>query len=288
MPGVVLFNEDGKLMTLQSATSMKKAYVLLAIVEKVQATKRFGISISKNEVELCNKFWHNQIKTDGSFHFGTTGKIFSLGFGPKYNIVKNTSLSIAEFAEKKGKYATNNVDEKDKLKSKMYDVLYCSVSHIFSTFNKLQDTISPHIVKLQHHFDLHDKDKGTEYELQKRGILNVHICHNAQTKMKHTECDASYTIISIPEHDQNFNSVGRQNKAHFEFNIADDKTLVVPLQSSTILVYSGFLITHRQQIRKLNDDVDPFVNVVSYNSEKLFRHLMESFRREINEESRRK
>ena len=116
----------------------------------------------------------------------------------------------------------------------------------------------------------------------------MHVCHNAQTKMKYTECDSSYTIISVPEQDKKFTSGGRQNKAQFEFNITDDKTILVPLESNTILVYSGFLLTHRQQIRKLNDNIDPFINVVSYNSEKLFKHLMESFRREINKESRRK
>ena len=114
------------------------------------------------------------------------------------------------------------------------------------------------------------------------------MCHNAQTKMKHTECDSSYTIISVPEQEKKFTSSGRQNKAQFEFNITDDSTLLLPLESNTILVYSGFLLTHRQQIRKLNDQVEPFINIVSYNSEKLFKHLMESFRREINKKSRRR
>ena len=95
--------------------------MLLAIAEKLQPAEQFGISVTKNEVELCNKFWYYQIKTDGSFHFGTTGKSFSLGFGLKYYIVNNTNLSIAEFAEKKGKYATALVDDKDQLKSKMQE-----------------------------------------------------------------------------------------------------------------------------------------------------------------------
>ena len=281
LPGVVLFNEDGKLVSPQSAMSLKKAYVLLAIAEKLQPAKEFGISVSKKEVDLCNKFWYNQIKTDGTFHFGTTGKIFSLGFGPKYYIDNNTNLSIGEFAEKKRNYATAQVDDKEQLKSKMFEFLHLSVNHIFGTFNRIQHTISPHISKLQYHFDLFDKEK-------KKGILNVHMCHNAQTKMKHTECDASYTIISVPEQEKKFTNSGRQNKAQFEFNITDDCTLLLPLESKTILVYSGFLLTHRQQIRKLNDQVDPFINIVSYNSEKLFKHLMESFRREINEKSRRR
>ena len=44
-------------MTQQSAASMKKAYVLLAIAKKLQPAKQFRISVTKNEVELCNKFW---------------------------------------------------------------------------------------------------------------------------------------------------------------------------------------------------------------------------------------
>ena len=55
------------------------------------------------------------------------------------------------------------------------------------------------------------------------------------------------------------------------------------------LVKWGFYIdTSKFKIRKLNNDMQPFINLVSYNSEKLFKHLMESFRREINESSRRK
>ena len=120
------------------------------------------------------------------------------------------------------------------------------------------------------------------------GILNVHICHNAQTKKKHTECDSSYTIISVPDQEKKSNKIGNYNMANFELNLNEHKALVVPLEFNTILIYSGFLLTHRQQIFKLNENVDPFINVVSYNSQKLFKHLMESFRREINETSKRK
>ena len=78
------------------------------------------------------------------------------------------------------------------------------------------------------------------------------------------------------------------NKAEFKFNISNEEAVVIPLRIGTTLVYSGYLLTHRQQIRKLNKDVKPFINVVSYNSQKMFNHLMESFRREIKMDSRRK
>ena len=55
---------------------------------------------------------------------------------------------------------------------------------------------------LQIHFDLFDANNIDEKHLQKKGILNAHLCINAQTKMKHTECDASYTTISVPPHEK--------------------------------------------------------------------------------------
>ena len=81
---------------------------------------------------------------------------------------------------------------------------------------------------------------------------------------------------------------GIYNKAEFELNINANETIVIPLEIGTTLVYSGYLLSHRQQIRRQNDSVAPFVNIVTYNSKKMFNHLMESFRREINEDTRRK
>ena len=82
-------------------------------------------------------------------------------------------------------------------------------------------------------------------------------------------------------------TTGLYNKAEFEFNITDTEAVVIPLHIGTTLVYSGFMLTHRQQIRQLNDEVKPFVNIVSYNSQKMSNHLMESFCREIKIDSKR-
>ena len=155
------------------------------------------------------------------------------------------------------------------------------MDHIFSTFGAAQSNLSPNISQLQIHFDLYDTQQKDELYLQKQGILNAHLCLNAHTKMKHTECDCSYTTISVPPHEVEKTKKGIYNKAEFEFNISDSEAIVIPLDIGTTLVYSGFMLTHRQQIRRLNENVKPFVNLVSYNSQKMFNHLMESFRREI-------
>ena len=167
------------------------------------------------------------------------------------------------------------------LKRKIFGFSRKSVDHIFNTFGAIQSKYSPNISQLQIHFDLYDTQQTDELYLQKHGILNAHLCLNAQTRMKHTECDCSYTTISVPPHEIEKTKNGIYNKAEFELNISDSEAIVIPLDIGTTLVYSGFMLTHRQQIRKLKDDVKPFVNIVSYNSQKMFNHLMESFRREI-------
>ena len=82
-------------------------------------------------------------------------------------------------------------------------------------------------------------------------------------------------------------TTGLYNKAEFEFNITNDEAVVIPLRVGTTLVYSGFMLTRCQQVRRLNDEVKTFVNIVSYNSQKMFNHLMESFCREIKIDSKR-
>ena len=113
-----------------------------------------------------------------------------------------------------------------------------------------------------------DKKDETEIGLQKKGILNAHLCLNAQTRLKHTEHNSSYTTICVPPHEKERTEKGEYNKAEFEFNICDNEAIVLPLEIGMNLVYSGFMLTQRQQIRRVNENVLPFVNIVSYNSQK--------------------
>ena len=106
------------------------------------------------------------------------------------------------------------------------------------------------MAKLQSHFDLFPESDQNELELQKSGILNAHLCLNAQTKMKHTECDSLFTVICVPCQVEEITSSGIFNKAEFELNVTDEKAIVVPLKIGTILVYSGYLLTHQQQNRE--------------------------------------
>ena len=61
-------------------------------------------------------------------------------------------------------------------------------------------------------------------------------------------------------------------------NINEDDTFIIPMEIGTTFVYSGFLLTHRQQIHNFSGDTVPFTNVVSYNSKQLFENMLQSFR----------
>ena len=60
-----------------------------------------------------------------------------------------------------------------------------------------------------------------------------------------------------------------------------DQIIIVPMHPGTIITYSGYMLTHRQQIIDLNTLSILFLNIVAYNSKRLFANLMESLRRDI-------
>ena len=288
MSGLIFFDELGKRMEPADVEKQEKSFVLLGMVQKNSSLKKNIIRIDDDDIKLASKMWVNQIKADGSFHFDTSGKIFGLGFGPKYSIDEATNLSIGQFAGRKRVTSDKDARQQIILKKKIFEFTRTSITSVFSTFNSLQQNISPQVSKLQIHFDLFETEKRDETYLQKNGILNAHLCFNAQTRVKHTESDSSYTIISVPDQQKQATLTGFCNKAEFEFNVTEHEAIVIPLQVGVTLVYSGFMLTHCQQIRQLNEDVRPFINVVSYNSQKMFNHLMESFRREIKINTKRK
>jgi len=288
--GLVFFDETSKQMDQESIKKhcKGKSYVVLGMVfknpNKMQKSMYFDIT----DVNNARKFWVNQIKTESTFHFDTIGEIFGLGYGPKYAIDEITNLSIAKFAKKRKETSNTENSLQEETSTKIYNFLEFCVDHIFTSFQIFKSNLSPHITKVQNHFDLFDRENEIEYKLSQHGILNTHLCLNAETRKKHTECDSSYTIICVPLQPRACNEKGTHNIAEFELNISEDEAFVIPLDPGTILVYSGYLLTHRQQIRKRNENVKPFINIVSYSSQKLFRHLMQSFRREVKENTETK
>ena len=82
-----------------------------------------------------------------------------------------------------------------------------SIDNIHTHLTPLKKTISPLIDKLQVHLDIFPERKN-ECKLVDQGFVNYNVCLNAQTEQRHTECDASYTIISVPSQLAKVTSMG--------------------------------------------------------------------------------
>ena len=159
-----------------------------------------------------------------------------------------------------------------------------SIDSIHTSFAPLQKSISPLIEKLQPHLDIFPDKMKNERKLVDQGFVNYNLCLNAQTEQRHTECDALYTVITVPNQLQKVVGKKKKNKGIFELNLNVTNTLIIPMNVGTSFVYSGFLLTHHQQIQNLNEDTHPLVNIVSYNSKRLFENMLQSFRRYLGDD----
>ena len=154
-----------------------------------------------------------------------------------------------------------------------------SLQKILNKLHPLRNVISPLIANAMKYIPKHAKEiNNNNNKLIKHGILNTHLCLNAQTKVPHTENDTSYTIISVPNQ-THFLAPTKTQKNSFEFHINDEKVLVIPMAVGSLICYSGFLLTHRQHITNTPNDTNPFLNIVSYNSKRLFSHILKSIER---------
>ena len=163
----------------------------------------------------------------------------------------------------------------------MYEILDSSLKLVNNRFLPLREKLSPKVSVMQWKLDIFPEKSYEERPVEHNGYINSHLCINAQTQLPHTEHDSSYTLITVPQQNK-VKKVKGNNKARFEFIMNESQTIVVSMRPGTVFSYSGYMLTHRQQIIEGAEDSEPLINIVSYNSKRLFNNLMESFRREIH------
>ena len=68
----------------------------------------------------------------------------------------------------------------------------------------------------------------------------------------------------------------------FIFALNDNKNYTISLGQSCSFLFSGKFLTHWQQITTNLNKCEYFYNIASYGNKKLFSHIKQSFKREIN------
>ena len=164
-----------------------------------------------------------------------------------------------------------------------YNTVESAINQIKDSCSFLNRTLSPSVANIQMYLNVfQDRNKDDDL-LPTKGFMNYNLCLNAETEQPHTECDSSYTIICVPNQKLNTHLPGNKNSACFQLVVNAETAISIPLIVGTILTYSGCLLTHRQQILNRDSNSNPFVNLVSYNSKRLFKNMMESFRRYLGD-----
>ena len=67
----------------------------------------------------------------------------------------------------------------------------------------MNKVFSPLIDKLFVHSDIFPDKEEQNRKIADLGFVNFNLCLNAQITKVHTECDASYTVISVPNRHTN-------------------------------------------------------------------------------------
>ena len=173
----------------------------------------------------------------------------------------------------------NAVKQMNIIEKRIHNFMELTLEKITCKLIPLKKVISPLVKNAIRNIPMHVEEIKNNNKLIRSGIMNSHLCVNAQTMIPHTESDTSYTIISVPNQDHYLAPKKQKQKTSFEFYINHDEVLVVPMYIGIIICYSGFLLTHRQHITNQSDENDPFLNVVSYNSKRLLSHILKSIQR---------
>jgi len=173
------------------------------------------------------------------------------------------------------------------IEQKVYKNLESSIKIINDGFLCLRNKFSPKVSVIQRHMEINMEKEEKDKYVENNGFINSHLCVNAQTNLEHTEPDSSYTIICVPNQTERATLSGHTNVGRFELVVNENNTIVIPMNAGCIFTYSPYMLTHRQQIKNENDKMDPLINIVSYNSKRLFSNLMESFRRDIKADKKK-
>ena len=223
-------------------------------------------------------------------HFRSQGYISAWGNKAFYGKSSETS-TVSQYVSKSPS-KTVRIEEVERLNMELEDIVAkeveLSVARITHTFPNISQLIAP-ILNVAYQKQIDDGDVNFNLsKTSKDGLWQSEMCVNAITRDFHTEKDATYTLISVPQQDFDDKTKKKPSPTYFLFNINENTTIGFKMSQSTSFIFNGTMLTHRQfcqdgyekesiKGKKIND----FFNIACYGNQRLFNHLRHSFRREL-------
>ena len=249
-----LIDDPNVYITRNYQGNNKDSYALLLLCVAGQSSTSFN----KANIDVFRKAKKSVVKKQGSFHFGSRGEIFSFGVNGRFNNINGSSLGEYSSKSKKKEQVS-----RQKLASALKDSII-SINRIDSSLIKnttLRLDIMAEIARSM-------KDKqGDQIKLESLKSDNMPLSFfssqlnsNATTQIAHTECDITYTLISVPN---------QSDRLHIQFCfcLQENKKLWLRMEQGISFMYSAYILTHKQTCRKVVEDGN--INISAYAPKRL-------------------
>ena len=83
---LLFFTEKGVMIPDVQVNPDRQGYVLIAFIHLKKTWTEEKILLNDKQLDISNKYFVNQVKQKkGNYHYGTSGTVFGLGYGPKFH-----------------------------------------------------------------------------------------------------------------------------------------------------------------------------------------------------------
>ena len=249
--------KDSKINNHCNIKECGSGYLLLSLCVMNKKEKESLYSWGKDECDIL-RFSKKNIITKTNNHNMSLGEYYSFGNKGSYDNGNVNNSSVGQYANKKykNKYRQQSSDINDVVMHQCTSMeLGKGIATMFLILPQLTEHLSPIVntaSKIQ--------DKIGDINLVKcpgynNGCWQSQVCINACTRVFHTEKDCTYTIINVPNQD-NIEKKEKQTKYNFLFMIKPKCYIGLNLQVGTTLLFSGYLLTHRQHCSTSPNEMD--------------------------------
>ena len=101
---LLFFTEKDVMIPDVNVNPNRHGYVLLAFIYLKKTWTTENILLNNEGLDISNKFFINQVKQNqGNYHYGISGTVFGLGYGPKFHRNEH-GHSVDRFSNSESKY----------------------------------------------------------------------------------------------------------------------------------------------------------------------------------------
>ena len=237
----------------------------------------FFVTFEKKKV--VSPFWKEVMKikrpinTKRNNHHGTLGKVYGFGSRPSYK-KEEGGVTFNKYSHKQPKKVLHV--SKDEIETALKNEIALAFADLDLKLPNFTSVVISTTFAMKKTIDtVFSTSKPFVKSKFKCSLFDTYLlCFDSMTEEPHSENDASWTVITVPdqETEKNYN---------LSFNVAINNSLSVLInyQSGMALTYAGKYIVHNQSRGTENTGS---VNICSYTGERTYQNVCLSISRELN------